>query len=454
MENKFKEVKVKDVLKAVLAVVLVGGLAVGSDADFLIQKLVEKGVITGGEGAQIMSETDENVAKNLASGKSSSVPGWVQVLTLKGDVRYRLQEERSMEPDAVQRIRERLRLRLNGFADIGSGFLLGLGICSGTDDPRSTNQTLENSFQHPDIRLDMAWGQYLPVDGLTLLAGKFPYGSFLYKPSDLLFDSDLNFEGVAADYKAPLVSDLIDVFAAAGYLNIDENSSSIADPGLVSLQAGVKIKAASNIYVKAAMGLHLFENVQGMPISNLPSTGGAGASNTLVTSTSTTYTTVTTLTNTTAIGRTQTTTTTSKFAFDYDCGAASLEMGVSDTVFPVISVFVEAVINMNTDTALLNDAKNGYIVGLKFGDAKVDELGKWQAMISSRMLQKDAWVDFLSDSDAYGGKTAMIAHELKITYGFTKNANFEFDYYYGRKFPVSDFKTDTQVAQFDFNFKF
>ena len=454
MEKFRKEGKMRGTLFAVMAVFLLTGFTAASEIDVLTQKLIEKGVISGGEGAQIMSETNEDIAKALASGKSASVPVWAQILNLKGDVRYRVQEERTMAVHAVQRMRERIRFRINGTADLADAFSLGFGICSGTDDPRSTNQTLENSFQHSDIRLDMAWGQYSPVDGLTFLAGKFPYGSFLYKPSDLLYDSDLNFEGIGAEYTKPLIADILDGFAYLGYLNIDENSASEADPGLVCAQVGLSIKPVSNVFVKAAVGLHLFENVQGMNISNLATTSGAGASNTLVTSTSTTYTTVTTLTNTTAIGRTKTTATTSRFAFDYDCAVASLEVGANDTLLPVISVFIEAVGNMYDNAALLYDGKYGYIVGLKFGDAKVNEFGKWQAMISSRMLQKDSWVDFLSDSDAYGGKTAMIAHEFKITYGFSNQTNFEFDYYYARKFPASDFKTDTQVAQFDFNFKF
>jgi len=455
MENKVREVKMRKIVFALGAAFMLICTAAASEIDILTQKLLEKGVLTGGEGAQILSETNDEITKNLALGESNSVPKWVQYLNLKGDIRYRIQIDKTLSATAADmRVRERLRLRLNGTADLGSGFKLGLGFCSGTDDPRSTNQTLENSFEHPDLRIDLGWGEYSPVEGLTLLAGKFPYGSFLFKPSDLLFDTDLNFEGVAADYKAPVLGDFLGVFASIGYLNIDENSASLADPGLISAQVGVKANPGSGVYVKASIAMHMFENVQGMASSVLPATGGAGASNTMITSTSTTYTTVTTLTNTTSIGRIKTDTVTKKYKFDYDCLNAGVEVGLTDMYFPLIKVFGEVVMNRAVDAALLSDMKNGYILGLSFGDAKVDEFGKCQTMISHRMLQQDAWVDFFADSDAYAGKTASLVNELKITFGFSKSANLEFDYYIGRAFPAQTGGTDTQVVQFDFNFKF
>ena len=222
----------------------------------------------------------------------------------------------------------------------------------------------------------------------------------------------------------------------------------------MSAQVGVSVKPVSGVYMKAAVALHMFENVQGMASSALPTTGGAGASNSMITSTSTTYTTVTTLTNTSALGRIKTDTVTNKFKFDYDCMNVGAEVGLTDMLLPMIKVFGEVVINGAVDAALLDDMKNGYIVGLSFGDVKVDEFGKWQTMISHRMLQKDAWVDFLADSDAYAGKTASLVNELKITFGFSKSTNMELDYYIGRAFPAQTGGTDTQIVQFDFNFKF
>jgi len=444
----------KRTVLALIAVAMLSVYAGATEIDILTQRLLEKGVLDSGDAQQVLAETKDEVAKKLALGQAENVPVWAQVLNLKGDIRFRAQTDKTLDPNAVIRLRERIRVRLNGIAELDSNFKLGFGFCTGTDDPRSTNQTLENGFQHPDLRLDLGWGQYSPIEGLTLLAGKFPYGSFLYKPTDLLFDTDINFEGVAADYNTPILGDFLGVFAGLGYLNIDENSSSIADPGLIAAQIGFNVKPVSGVNVKAGVALHLFENVQGMASNVLTSTGGVGASNTLITSTSTTYTTVTTLTNTTAIGRTKTDTTTSKFKFDYDCLNIGGEIGLTDMLLPMVKVFGEIVTNTYLDDALLDDMKNGYEIGLSFGDAKVDGFGKWQTVVSHRMLQKDAWVDFLPDSDAFGGKTSCVVNELIVTFGLSKSSNFTFDYYYGRKFPDSVSNTDTEIFQLDFNLKF
>ena len=39
---------------------------------------------------------------------------------------------------------------------------VGFGLASGTNDPRSTNQSFTNSFETPDIRLDYAYATYKP----------------------------------------------------------------------------------------------------------------------------------------------------------------------------------------------------------------------------------------------------------------------------------------------------
>ena len=49
-----------------------------SEVDILVQKLVEKGILTPGEAQQVVAETKEEVRKDLAKGTSASVPQWVQ----------------------------------------------------------------------------------------------------------------------------------------------------------------------------------------------------------------------------------------------------------------------------------------------------------------------------------------------------------------------------------------
>jgi len=66
---------------------------------------------------------------------------------------------------------------------------------------------------------------------------------------------------------------------------------------------------------------------------------------------------------------------------------------------PLVAVFGQYV---KSDADV--DSK-GWLVGVKFGHKKVKELGQWQVKYNYRRLKKDAWPDFLLDSDSYGGAT-------------------------------------------------
>src|SRR5262249_28513413 len=56
-------------------------------ADALINKLVEKGVLTVKEGNELREEAEKNF--NDAYATKSGMPGWVQALKFNGDVRVR-----------------------------------------------------------------------------------------------------------------------------------------------------------------------------------------------------------------------------------------------------------------------------------------------------------------------------------------------------------------------------
>ena len=75
----------------VFAVAVIAGLCIGisssyaGEIEILLQKLVEKGVLTAGEAQQIGTETKEQVKADIAEGKFSSLPAWVQNTKLKGE---------------------------------------------------------------------------------------------------------------------------------------------------------------------------------------------------------------------------------------------------------------------------------------------------------------------------------------------------------------------------------
>ncbi|MFA7294596.1 MAG: putative porin, partial [Candidatus Omnitrophota bacterium] len=84
------------------------------EIDLLLQKLVEKGVLSGAEAQQVKIETQEQVKKEIATGKSASLPAWVQNIKFKGDLRLRYQNQHEKNNSDIQKDVNigRVRMRL------------------------------------------------------------------------------------------------------------------------------------------------------------------------------------------------------------------------------------------------------------------------------------------------------------------------------------------------------
>jgi hypothetical protein len=122
-------------------------------------------------------------------------------ISFSGDVRVRA------EPffggpanESLDRVRERVRVRFNALADLGSQFRAGITLASGdVNDPTSTNQTLTGFYSRKPIALDQAFVEFTPNEfkPLTLVAGKFRYPWY---NTELTWDKDLNPEGAAESF--------------------------------------------------------------------------------------------------------------------------------------------------------------------------------------------------------------------------------------------------------------
>ena len=54
---------------------------------------------------------------------------------------------------------------------------------------------------------------------------------------------------------------------------------------------------------------------------------------------------------------------------------------------------------------------------------------QWQAKYNYRRLERDAWADFLPDSDFYGGDTNVKGWEAEFKLAINKNVTLGLDYY-------------------------
>jgi len=396
------------------------------EVDILIKKLVEKGILTPSDADEILKEVKEaakqeraavvkETAEAIKKDKTivlTDLPDWIRKTKFKGDFRLRYQlNDMHARPD---RHRGRYRMRLGFVTEVIDKIHVGFGLATGGNNPRSTNQTMMDSFDTPDCRVDYAYASYTPWDWLTLIGGKFK--NPIWRTSGLLWDSDIRPEGAAAilNYKA---GSAVDLFLNTGAWIIDERSGDESDPIMFVAQPGYKLKLGKSAYFKNAAIMYQFSNVEGNMLDYSSGTN--------------------TLTRSGALRN------------DYDAVGVTGELGLNTgfDYIPFFALFSEYITNRKA-----SDSDDGYLVGLKFGDKKVKERSQWQFQAMYRRLERDAWLDCFPNADVYSGGTNIKGYNAGVKYGLTRNVTFDLNYFYMKMLTGSSMSDE--VLQVDMNFKF
>ena len=403
--------------------------ATSTSVDALIDKLVEKGILTEKEANALELEIAGDEKMMREEGFQQGLPEWVKNAKLKGDFRLRYQYERK-ETDADARTRGRIRYRLGLETKVNDQINVGLGIASGADDPRSTNQTFTDTFERPDVRMDLAYAEYKPIDSLKLIGGIFPRSNYLWAPTDLLWDGDINPQGGSAHLEKKL-NDRLTPYLNTGVWVIDEVTSTTSDkvdPFLYYTQGGVKFKQG-DWSANVAGIYYAFNGLKG----TCPD--WSAATNTGITTSSSGSCSAGVLTH------------------DYDSAGASAELALATPLeieaIPEVGIFGDFIRNIDGNVV---DNNAGWALGARIGDKKVEGPGQWQFKYIFANLGKDAFVDFTPDSDRYGGKTDVRSHEGILEYGLNKNVTLALDYYQSKRIKAAE--NPEQIIQADVNMKF
>tara|TARA_B100000214_G_scaffold373008_1_gene352441 strand:+ start:108 stop:1319 length:1212 start_codon:yes stop_codon:yes gene_type:complete len=340
----------------------------------------------------IESDTNQSLTKQLKKAKKAK--GWASKVKVKGDIRLRYQWENT--DGGIERNRGRYRARIGLIGKPVDNWEAGIGLASGADDPRSTNETFDDTFETKDARMDYAYLQY-NKDNLMAIGGKFKRKKYLWNATDLMWDGDVNPEGLAAKYS--MKNNLGKFYVGSGILVIDEAGGTSEDPYMIYAQLGQKFKN-ENFYGQLAAQYHSFGEM------NLGQEHSAG-------------------TNT-----------------DDNLGAfgASWELGTETNAGKVAFIgdlYNNIETNTNEDTA--------YSVGFKW------KKGSWKAKYIYAKVEHNAVPDFLPDSDRFGGDTGIKGHEFAINYAFNKNVSLGLDYYATQAY---DENIHQDLLQIDLNMKF
>ncbi len=346
---------------------------------------------------------------------------WTKRLKLKGD--FRLRHQWQEETGRDQRSRERIRFRLGATVEVSDCWKVGFGLATGGDDPRSTNQTLEAAFSTPDLRLDYAYALFSPAKEVSIWGGKYSgIKKALWRPTDLLWDSELRPEGVGANVSKK--AGTVDLFGNLALFILDEVKAG-EEPLMFVVQPGIKVHLSDNIYLKAGLAYYPTRNVKGIVLEHSAHT------NTLMPFTTEPGDTIDVL------------------AYEYNSYESSFEIGLNNLLGGAIehvSVFGSFVSNPGADS--LN---TGYAAGIKIGYAKVSKSRQWQLKYIKRYLERDAWLDIFPDSDAYGGRTDIKGEEVILEVGIARNTALSLDYYHMERIMG---KGDEDLLQLDLLLRF
>lgn len=400
-------------------------------------------------------------AKNEKWGIPGALPEWLSNMNFYGDVRVRAEQANYAEDNAqnvylnmdnvntaggigkagtgallnVTQDRFRLvnRLRFGLLADLGNSFAADLRLTSGIGrNVNSTNQTLGAYNARGTVNVDKAaiiWDHISPSINreLEVRAGRFanPYASV----SELVWDSDLTFEGVSATYAMDLFGRKVNkmergVYFTVGAMPLQEVELSSKDKWLYAAQAGSEVPFSDSSVFKLSGAYYKYSNVSG--VRNTPDS-------TLMDYTAPRFVqkgnTVFDIRNST----TDTSVNLFALAGDYRLVNVNASLDVpfvsgKRTVFAgeyVRNVGFDSKKVMQRTGGQIEGRVDGYDLSIAVGDASLKALGKWRATFAYRYLERDAVLDAFTDSDFRLGGTDSKGYQFSYELGLSKTTSLK-----------------------------
>src|SRR5687768_6170593 len=235
--------------------------------DALLDKLVDKGIITVDEANELRDQSDKDF--NSAFQVRSGLPDWVTSLRIGGDFRGRYEMFTAADDSYlasphtddtfVDRHRFRYRIRPGIVATIRDNFEVGFRLTSSEaqgnfgGDPISGNTSFQDNASKKFIYIDLAYGRWTAVNNadwsLNLTVGKME-NPFVF--SDMVFDGDYTPEGFAQQFSFNL-GEAHQLKLNLGEFALDEVSTDSDDPYMLGAQ--LRLESAWNKHIATSLGV-------------------------------------------------------------------------------------------------------------------------------------------------------------------------------------------------------
>ena len=429
-------------MTGLLATLACVGTAHGQSNDALLNKLVDKGIITAKEAEEMKHDSDNKKIVTTGLG----MPDWITGVKIYGDVRGRYEFFKTEndfagagEPNK-DRTRYRYRLRVGATMSMKDNFEVGFRLTSsdpnadGTGgDPISGNTTLQNNGSKKFVYIDTAYGKWTPINsGPWLVSATIGKMDNPFVLSDMVFDHDYTPEGAAiqASYK---INDSHALKLIGGFFALDEinqnsstkrnRSSASYDPYFYGLQLRYDAKWSKELSTSVGVSWMTLANVENLDSASVPNIQSGNtryataAGNHIAGDLVNQY---------------------NPFIIDMSATYALAKFPLYPGAFP-IKVGGEF---MHNSGASRNNL--GYWGGISFG--KAAKKHSWEASYRYKVLEEDAWYEEFTDSDfgayrqvpfvgdgtnrGYRAGTGVQGHVSKLAYALSDGVMISATWFY------------------------
>ena len=405
------------------------GAVRAQSGDALLNKLIEKGVLTQREANKLREDMDKESAQTVEANNKIKVASWIDQMKWSGDLRLRSEylgfENHINGKDSMgnwkagnpDRLRFRYRLRLGMEANFVDWATLNVRLSSGEaapGDPVSVNQSFNDTFKKKPINIDVASITLQPPswDWIKIICGKMDIP--IWQPkfnSPMAYDFDVTPEGIAEQIAFKFGDrEQYKLFGNFGQFALKEFSKDSNDAYLFDLQGGAEAKFGSDmknprLRLTGAGGVFITQNAartNSTLLGDSPNLGNAvgiwgNTTNFLADFT-------------VAYFRSEAAWLISDKPF---LGTPSLftvsgeyDKNIADVYDKLKGSQFGAVSNLNQTV--------GWTIQAQFGEAK--KKGQWQVAYQYKYLEADAVWDAITDSDWGNGGTDRKGHVVKVAY--------------------------------------
>lgn len=344
---------------------------------------------------------------------SATIPNWPALATSGSSVPV------TNFLDTSDRARLRYRARLGFTAKIDDHFTAAIRLAAGNlTEPTSTDQTYGDFFNRDGVGIDRAYLQWKPTKDIAVTAGRMPNPFYT---TNLLWDGDVNPEGVAASIRRPLGTGY--VFATGAVFYLDENSDDTADRFVYAAQAGVAgVPLSNNTHLRLAATYYDWSHYRGIVGQSGTTSTVLGMGNSLVD--------LDTQASRILPGIA------SAFRIAEVLGSVSQRLGDRYAISGAFDYAVNLAYDEDKLRALpLLTEPNGntaWLAAVTVGDANVSEWGQWQVTASYRRLETDSVIAAFTEGDFNPGGTNRVVQSLEGLIGLDHNAWLQLSYFRNR----------------------